>query len=167
MVERVFDHFGGHINDQSDLQDAHYHFLSSTNNHQDREVESLHLQTQQLSVKFSHLLTDHLYLIKYVWALQNTLSTNLFFRALLPVPFVSSLAGINGSGKDSSSKPASDSDSESSPSTPSQSFQTCVSRGSLLEESICPLIQPSRTASIWIPAEQGPVMHPFRSPSAG
>ena len=63
MVERVFDHFGGHINDQSDLQDARYHCLSQTNNHQDQEVELIHFQTQQLSVQFSCLFNNHLSLI--------------------------------------------------------------------------------------------------------
>ena len=129
-----------HINDQSDLQDTHYHFLSLANNHQDQEVEALHCQTQQLSVQFYHLLSDHITLIKHIQALQNTLSTDLFFRSLLPFPFVSSLAEINGLGEDSSSVPTCDSDSESSPSTPSQSFQTCVTRGSSLEESIHPSV---------------------------
>ena len=129
-------------------------------------MEALHLQTQELSVKFHHLLWDHIALIQHVWALQNTLTINLFFRPLLPVPFVSTLAGINGPGEDSSSKPSSDSNAESSPSTPSQSFETCVTGGSSLEESIRPLVQPTRTVSIWIPVEQGPVMHPFKSPSA-
>ena len=115
VVERVFDYVGGHINDQSDLQGARFHSLSTVNGHQDREIEALCLQTQELSVKFHRLLWDHIALIQHVWAIQNTIAVDLFFRPILPVPFILTLVGINGSGSDSSSQPSDNSDTESSP----------------------------------------------------
>ena len=167
MTERVFDYVGGHINDQSDLQRTRFQSLSTVNAHQDREVEALHLQTQQLSVCFLQLLGDHLSLVNFVHNLQDIVVADDFFRALLPLPFVLSFEGNDGQGEDSPSESSGDSDSNLSPSTPSQSFQTCASGGSSQEEGLCPLIQPSRMLSIWIPAEQGPIVHPFRSLSAG
>ena len=166
-MERVFDYVGGHINDQSDLQHTRFHSLSAVNTHQDREMEALCLQTQRLSVRLIQLLGNHLSLIDYVCTLQNVILANDFFRAVLPLPFVSSFEGNDGQGENSSSKPSGDSDSDLSPSTPSQSFQTCVSGGNSPEEGLHPSIQPSRTLSVWIPAEQGPIVYPFRSSSAG
>ena len=130
-------------------------------------MEALCLQTQQLSVRFLQLLGNHLPLIGFVRDLQNTVAADDFFRALLPLSFVSSFEGDDGQGEDPPSESSGDSDSDLSPSTPSQSFQTCASGGSSQEEGLHPSIRPSRTVSIWIPAEQGPVVHPFRSPSAG
>ena len=130
-------------------------------------MEALRLQTQQLSVHFLQLLGDHLSLVNLVRNLQDIVAADDFFRALLPLPFVSSFEGDDGQGEGSPSKSSGDSDPDLSPSTPSQSFQTCASGGSSQEEGLRPLIRPSRTASIWIPAEQGPVVYPFRSPSAG
>ena len=164
MVKRVFNYVRGHINNQSDLQGTHFCSLSMVNGHQDQEMEALHLQTQELSVKFHHLLWDHIALIQHIWALQNTITVNLFFRPLLPQPFVSTLVGINGSGLDSSSKPSNNSNAKSSPSTPPQSFKTCASGGDLQEEGICPSVQSLRTVSIWFPPEQGSIVHPFVRP---
>ena len=163
-MERVFDYVGGHINDQSDLQRVCFQSLSAVNTHQDREMEALHLQTQQLSVRFLQLLGDHLSLIHHIRILQDIVTADDFFRPLFPISFVSPFEGDDGQGEDPSSESSSDSDSDLSPSTPSQSFQTCASGGSSQEEGLCPSIRPSRTVSIWIPAEQGPVLHPFRSP---
>ena len=143
MVERVFDYIGGHINDQSDLQGTQFHSLSSVNGHQDREIEALHLQTQELSVKFHHLLWDHIALIQHMWAIQNTLAINLFFRPLLPESFVLTLVGINGLGSDSSSQPSNNSNTKSSPSTPSQSFKTCASGGDSQGKVYAPWFDPS------------------------
>ena len=140
MVERVFNYVRGHINDQSDLQGTRFCSLSTVNGYQDREMEALHLQTQELSVKFYRLLWNHIALIQHVWALQNTLTTDLFFRPLLPIPFVSTLVGIDRSGLDSSSQFSDNSDTESSPSTPSQSFKTCASGDSPLEKSVHSLV---------------------------
>ena len=106
-------------------------------------------------------------LISHVCTLQDIVVANDFFWALIPIPFVLSFERDDGQGEDPSSESSGDSDSDLSPSTPSQSFQTCASGGSLPEEGLRPLIRPSRTLSIWIPAEQGPIMHPFQSPSAG
>ena len=167
MTERVFDYVGGHINDQSELQRVRFQSLSAVNAHQDREMEALRLQTQQLSVRFLQLLGDHLSLIHHVHVLQDAVAADDFFRALLSVPFVSSFEGDDGQGEDPSSESSGDSNSNLSPSTPSQSFQTCTSGGSSQEESLRPSIQPSRVSSIWIPAEQGPILHPFQSPPAG
>ena len=164
MTERVFD---GHINDQSDLQHACFQSLSAVNNHQDREMEALCLQTQQLLVRFLQLLGDHLSLINHIHTLQDIVLADGFFRALIPIPFVLFFEGDDGQGEDSPSESSGDSNSNLSPSTPSQSFQTCASGGSSQKEGLRPLIQPSRTLSIWIPAEQGPIVHPFRSLSAG
>ena len=130
-------------------------------------MEALRLQTQQLSVRFLQLLGDHLSLIHHVRVLQDVVATNDFFWPRFPFAFVSSFEGTDGQGEGSPSESSSDSDPDSSPSTPSQSFQTCVSGSSPQEEGIHPSIRPSRTASIWIPAEQGSVVHPLGSPSAG
>ena len=132
-IERVFDYFGGHINDQSDLQGAQFCSLSAVNDHQDREVEALQVQTQHLSVLLIKLLGDYLSLTEHVRFLQNAVSADDFFRAILPVPFVSSFERTDGQGKDSSSESSDDSNPDSSPSTPPQSFQTCVS-GSMSEK---------------------------------
>ena len=166
VTERVFDYVGGHINDQSDLQRTHFQSLSSVNAHQEREMEALRLQTQQLSVRFLQLLGDHLSLINCVRTLQDIVAADDFFRTLLPLPFVSSFERDDGQGEDSPSESSGDSDSDLSPSTPSQSFQTCASGDSSQEEGLRPPIRPSRTSSVWIPAEQGPIVYPFRSPSA-
>ena len=167
MTERVFDYVGGHINDQSELQRVRFQSLSAINAHQDREMEALRLQTQQLSVRFLQLLGDHLSLIHHVCTLQDIVAADDFFRPLFPVSFVSSFEGDDGQGEGSPSESSGDSDSNLSPSTPSQSFQTCASGGSSQEEGLRPSIRPSRTASIWIPAEQGSVVHSFQSSSTG
>ena len=130
-------------------------------------MKTLRLQTQQLSVQFLQLLGNHLSLIHHVRTLQDIVAADDFFWPLFPVSFVSSFEGDDGQGEGSPSESSSDSDSDLLPSTPSQSFQTCASGGSSPEEGLRPSIQPSRTASIWIPAEQGPVVHPFRSLSVG
>ena len=104
MTERVFDYVGGHINDQSDLQHAHFQSLSAINTHQDREMEALHLQTQQLSVRLIQLLGNHLSLINYIHSLQNLILADNFFQAILPLPFVLSFEGNDGQGEDSSSE---------------------------------------------------------------
>ena len=130
-------------------------------------MEALHLQTQQLSVQFLQLLGDHLSLIHHVHTLQDIVAADDFFWPLFPVSFVSSFEGDDGQGEDPPSESSGDSDSDSPPSTPSQSFQTCISGSSPQEEGIHPSIRPSRTASIWIPAEQGSVVHSFRSSSTG
>ena len=130
-------------------------------------MEALCLQTQQLSVQFLQLLGNHLSLIHHVHVLQDIVAADDFFQPLFPVPFVSSFEGDDGQGESSPSESSSDSDSDSPPSTPSQSFQTCVSGSSLQEEGVRPSVRPSRTSSIWIPVEQGPIMHPFGSSSAG
>ena len=124
------------------------------------------MQTQNLSVLVINLLGDHLALTECVRSFQNTVAADDFFRPLLSLPFVSTFERVDGQGEDTSSEPSSDSDPESSPSTPSQSFQTCFSGGNSPEEGIRPSIRPSRTASIWIPAESGSVVYPFRSLSA-
>ena len=129
-------------------------------------MEALRLQTQQLSVRFLQLLSDHLSLIHHVRVLQDIVAADDFFQPLFPVSFISSFEGDDGQGEGPPSESSGDSDSDSPPSTPSQSFQTCVSGGSLQEEGIRPAIRPSRTASIWIPAEQGSVVHSFGSSSA-
>ena len=165
MTERVFNYVGGHINDQSELQRVRFQSLSAVNTQQDREMEALRLQTQQLSVRFLQLLGDHLSLIGHVHTLQDIIAANDFFQPLIPLPLVSSFEG-DGQREGSPSESSGDSNSNLSPSTPSQSFQTCASGGSSQEEGLHPSIRPSRTASIWIPAEQGPVVHPFRSPPA-
>ena len=167
MTERVFDYVGGHINDQSELQHVCFQSLSAVDARQDGEMEALRLQTQQLSVRFLQLLGDHLSLIHHVCVLQDVVTADDFFRPLLPISFVLSFEGDDGQGEGSPSESSGDSNSNLSPSTPSQSFQTCVSGGSPQDEGIHPLVQPSRTASIWIPVEQGPIVHPFQSPSAG
>ena len=167
MVERVFNYVGGHINDQSDLQSACYQSVSTVNGHQDREIKSICLQTQALSVKFHCLLWDHITLIQHVWALQNTLSIDLFFKTILPLPFVSTLSGINGLGSDSASESSADSPSNSSPSTPSQSYQTCILGSGPLEEGVCPSVRSIRTAPVWFPPEQGSVMYPFQFSPVG
>ena len=167
MTERVFDYVGGHINDQSKLQRVRFQSLSAVNAHQDREMEALRLQTQRLSVHFLQLLGDHLSLISHVRTLQDIVTADNFFQSLISVSFVSSFERDDGQGEDPPSESSSDSDSDLSPSTPSQSFQTCASGGSSQEEGLCPLIRPSRSTSIWIPVEQGSIVHPFRSPSAG
>ena len=130
-------------------------------------MEALRLQTQQLSVRFLQLLSDHLSLIHHVRVLQDIVAADDFFRPLFPVSFVSSFEGDDGQGEGPPSESSGDSNSDSPPSTPSQSFQTCVSGGSSQEEGIRPSLRPSRTASIWIPAEQGSIVHPFGSSSAG
>ena len=130
-------------------------------------MEALHLQTQQLSVRFLQLLGDHLSLIHHVRTLQDIVAANDFFRPLFPVAFVSSFEGDDGQREGSPSESSGDSDTDLSPSTPSQSFQTCASGGSSQEEGIRPSIRPSRTASVWIPAEQGSIVYPFRPSSAG
>ena len=130
-------------------------------------MEALRLQTQQLSVHFHQLLGDHLSLVNLVRNFQDIVMADDFFQALLPLPFVLSFEGNDGQGEDSPSESSGDSNSDLSPSTPSQSFQTCTSGGSSQEEGLHPLIRPSRTLSIWIPAEQGPIVHPFQSPSVG
>ena len=130
-------------------------------------MEALRLQTQQLSVRFLQLLCDHLSLIHHVRVLQDIVAADDFFWALLSVPFVLSFEGDDGQREGPPSESSGDSDSNLSPSTPSQSFQTCASGGSSQEEGLCPSIRPSRTASTWIPAKQGPIVYPFRSPSAG
>ena len=130
-------------------------------------MEALRLQTQQLSVRFLQLLGDHLSLIHPVRTLQDIVAADDFFRPLFPVSFVSSFEGDDGQGEDPPSESSDDSDSDSPPSTPSQSFQTCASGGSLQEEGVRPSVRPSRSSSIWIPVEQGPVVHPFGSSSAG
>ena len=130
-------------------------------------MEALRLQTQQLSVQFLQLLGDHLSLIHHVHVLQDIVAADNFFWPLFPVPFVSSFEGDDGQGEGSPSESSGDSDTDLSPSTPSQSFQTCASGGSPQEESICPSIRPSRTTSIWIPVEQGSVVHSFQSSSMG
>ena len=163
----MFDYIGGHINDQSELQRVRFQSLSAINAHQDREMEALCLQTQQLSVRFLQLLGDHLSLVNFIRNLQDIVAANDFFWPLVPVPFVSSFEGDDGQGEDSPSESSSDSDSDLPLSTPSQSFQTCASGGSSPEEGLRPSIRPSRTVSIWIPVEQGPVVYPFQSPSAG
>ena len=165
MVERVFDCFGGHINDQSDLQSARYQAVSSVNDHQDREISALQVQTQALSVLLRRVIDDHASLIAHVWEIQNTIAYDLFFWSLLPVPFVSSLAGIDGSGSSSSSESSDNSNPGSSPSPSPHSFQTCVSRGSPPEEGVRPSIRPLRTASIWFPPELGSVLRSFQSSS--
>ena len=139
-MERVFDYIGGHINNQSDLQRARFQSLSAANAHQDREVEALRLQTQQLSVHFLQLLGDHLSLISHVRTLQDIVAADDFFRPLVPVSFISSFERDDGQGEDAPSKSSGDSDSDSSPSTPSQSFQTCISGGSSQEEGLRPSI---------------------------
>ena len=88
-------------------------------------------------------------------------------RPLFPVPFVSSFERDDGQGESPPSESSSDSNSDSPPSTPSQSFQTCVSGGSLQEEGVRPSVRPSRSSSMWIPVEQGAIVHPFGSSSAG
>ena len=140
MTERVFDYVGGHINDQSELQRVCFQSLSAINAHQDREMEALHLQTQQLSLWFLQLLGDHLSLIHHVHVLQDVVTADDFFRPLLPISFVSSFEGDDGQGEGPSSKSSGDSDTDLSPSTPSQSFQTCASGGSPQEEGIRPSI---------------------------
>ena len=130
-------------------------------------MKALRLQTQQLSVRFLQLLGNHLSLIHHVRILQDVVAADDFFRPLFPVSFVLSFEGDDGQGEGSPSESSGDSDPDSPPSTPSQSFQTCTSGGSSQEESLRPSIQPSRTVSIWIPAEQGPIVYPFRSSSAG
>ena len=160
MAKRTSDYIGGHINDQSDLQSVHFNSLLAANAHQDQEMEALRLQTKELSVKFHCLLWDHIALIQHIWALQNTLAINLFFRPLLPITFVLSLAGINGSGLESSPEPSDNSNADSSPSTPSHSYQTCVSGGSLPGEGICPLVRSIRMVSVWFPPE---IVYPFQS----
>ena len=129
-------------------------------------MEALRLQTQQLSVRFLQLLGDHLSLIHHVRILQDVVAADDFFRPLFPVSFISSFEGDDGQGESSPSESSGDSDTDLSPSTPSQSFQTCTSGGSTQEESLRPSIRPSRMASIWIPAEQGSVVYPFRPSSA-
>ena len=166
MVERVFDNFGGHINDQSDLQRAHHQAVSTVNGHQDREINTLQVRTQALSVLLHRLLDDHTSLITHVWDLQNIISYNLLFRSLLPVPFVLSLAGIDGSGSDSSSKSSNDSHPNSSPSPSPHSFQTCISRSSPSEEGVRPSVRPFRTASVWFPPEPSSVVRSFQPLSA-
>ena len=118
-------------------------------------MEALRLQTQQLSVRFLQLLGDHLSLIHHVRVLQDIVAADDFFRPLFPVPFVSSFEGDDGQGEGSPSESSSDSDPDSPPSTPSQSFQTCVSGGDLQEEGVRPSVRPSGSSSIWIPVEQG------------
>ena len=130
-------------------------------------MEALRLQTQQLSVRFLQLLGNHLSLIHHVRTLQDIVAADDFFRPLFPVSFVSSFEGDDGQGEGPPSESSGDSDTDLSPSTPSQSFQTCASGGSLQEEGIHPSIQPSRTASIWIPAEQGSIVYPLGSSSTG
>ena len=124
-------------------------------------MEALRLQTQQLSVRFFQLLGDHLSLIGHVHTLQDLVAADDFFQPLVPIPFVLFFEGDDGQGEGSPSESSGDSNSNLSPSTPSQSFQTCASGGSSPEEGLHPSIQPSRMSSIWIPAEQGPIVYPF------
>ena len=130
-------------------------------------MEALRLQTQQLSVRFLQLLGDHLSLIHHVRVLQDVVATDDFFRARLSFPLVLSFEGDDGQGEGPSSESSDDSHSDSPPSTPSQSFQTCFSGSSPQEEGVCPSVRPSRTSSIWIPVEQGSVVHSVGSSSAG
>ena len=130
-------------------------------------MEALRLQTQQLSVRFLQLLGDHLSLIHHVRTLQDIIAVNDFFRPFLHVSFVSSFEGDDGQGEGPPSESSSDSNSDSPPSTPSQSFQTCVSGSDSQEEGVRPSVRPSRTSSIWIPVEQGSIVHPLGSSSAG
>ena len=83
-----------------------------------------------------HLLDDHATLISHVWELQNTIAYDLFFQALLPLPFVSTLEGIDGSGSSSSSESSDNSHSNSSPSPSPHSYQTCISGSSPPEEGV-------------------------------
>ena len=103
-------------------------------------MEALHLQTQQLSVRFLQLLGDHLSLINHIRTLQDLIAADDFFWSLVPVSFVSSFERDDGQWEDAPSESSGDSDSNLSPSTPSQSFQTCASGGSSQEEGLCPLI---------------------------
>ena len=140
MTERVFNYVGGHINDQSKLQRVRFQSLSAVNAHQDREMEALRLQTQQLSVRFLQLLGNHLSLICHVRTLQDIVAADDFFWPLIPIPFVLSFERDDGQGEDSPSQSSGDFDSDLSPSTPSQSFQTCASGGSSQEEGLRPPI---------------------------
>ena len=101
-------------------------------------MEALRVQTQHLSVLLIKLLGDYLSLIEHVRHLQNAVSADDFFQPLLPIPFVSSFERVDGQGEDSSSESSDNTNPDSSPSTPSQSFQTCASGGSPSEEGLRP-----------------------------
>ena len=120
-----------------------------------------------MSVLLINLLGDHLSLSEHVRSLQDAIAADEFYRPFLPVPFVPAFARTDGQGEDSSSESSDDTEPSSSPSTPSQSFQTCASGGNSQEEGLRSPVRPPRPSPIWIPAEQGSVLCPFRSPSAG
>ena len=99
MTERVFDYVGGHINDQSELQRVRFQSLSSADAHQDREMEALRLQTQQLSVRFLQLLGDHLSLIHHVRVLQDVVATDDFSGPAFHSPLFRPLREMMDKGK--------------------------------------------------------------------
>ena len=129
-------------------------------------MEALRVQTQHMSVLLINLLGDHLALSAHVRSFQDAVAADEFYRPFLPVPFVPSFTRTDGPGEDSSSESSCDTDPNSSPSTPSQSFQTCASGGNPQEEGICSPVRPSRPSPIWIPAEQGSVLYSFQSSPA-